>query len=539
MIKNLKLYCKKERFKKVKLKALPFLVSLALLLPGCSLTKEETNTPPTYTQIEQTQEDYSNINDMKHQEIKLDDQTLAILEQDISLKESENQNFQNYLMDIHPEYEHSSLFSTGEALNRYHSLSEYQVTSSNVIQNNVVNVEVLYNLVLKNNEEFLKQGNNQNIYKDLGNSKVKEICNIVANQINQLLKENNHIDQNEVDSNLKNLKVLATDSFLNASITKEGCLTVNLKSIETLSTKATDAFERTIRHEAVHLVQRNCEEEKQNESYESHIGPCYKWEDLKTNPLYYDWFLESSAEQITSSTVEKEPLVYANEISYLDSLNVATSLDEKIDKIEDVTIEKDLDKLFDIFANQGVISQEEMIQMMYSINFITMESPDLLARYEQEYGSMMKTSEISQLKQSYSSSVYQTLTKKFYSDLGNKITNQTISLKDAFALISLFENDASNHLWYADISRIENNRSFIEIYVDIQDNFFEMIAKQLNISVEEIKESYNAYNRNMNFEINELAKDPEFLKKVSEKIQHNKSIGVNEVYTGLQQVKSH
>lgn len=539
MIKNLKVYCKKDRLKKVKLKVLPFLISLAFLLPGCSLTEKDTSVPPTYTQVEQNQEDYSDINDIKKQEIPLDDGTLAIIGQDISFTKEENQSFQSYLADIHPEYSHSDLFGVDEALERYNMISEFQTVSSNVIQNDTVNVEILYNYVLQNNQEFLKQGNHINIYKNLDNGKVKEICNIVAKQINQLLIENKNIDKNELDSTLTNLKVLATDSFLNASITKEGCLTINLKSIESLTNTAPDAFERTIRHEAVHLIQRYSEEEKQNDKYDSHLGPCYKWEDLDVNSLYYDWFLESSAEQITSTTVEKEPLVYQNEISYLDSLNVTTSLDKNIDRVEDISLEKDLDKLFAIFSNQGVISQEEMIQMMYSINFITMESPDLLAKYEQEYGSRMKSSEISQLKQNYNSSVYQTLTKKFYSDLSNQIASQAISLKDAFAFISLFENDASNHLWYADTSRLENNRSFIEVYVDIQDNFFERVAKQLNLSVEEIKESYNAYNRNVNFDVNELVKNPEFLQKLSEKIEHNKSIGVNEVYSGLQQVKSH
>lgn len=51
--------------------------------------------------------------------------------------------------------------------------------------------EQLYDVVLKNNDDFMKRAVNENFYNEFRNGKLKEICKLVMDVVNKYINEEN------------------------------------------------------------------------------------------------------------------------------------------------------------------------------------------------------------------------------------------------------------------------------------------------------------------------------------------------------------
>ena len=251
----------------------------------------------------------------------------------------------------------------------------------------------------------------------------------------------------------------------------------------------------------------------------------YRFPDLNVNSLYNEWFIETSAEK-NASYYNQEEFIYINEMRYLDALIIATAF-ESINA-ENVNFGHDLKEFYSLLNCDGLISDREIANMMYAINFVINENMEVIENYKALNGEYMPSSEMRYLKNIYSSKYFETLSKKLYYDL----CKQSLSLKDIFSVISLFENSCSNIIWYADSYKLEENKSFIENYNKIQSCYFELLARELGILADEVVALYNYYNETE--EINMTCTNrAEHLNYIYSKMKQRRTFGIKRIYERL------
>lgn len=537
MINKIKILCDKNKLKKLKLLPLPFLIS-SVLLTGCS-TKTN-NTQNSQININQTTLEtqtntqsntiYSNqpLNYSSQPDKILTEEQIEMINKAFSMSEYDFNDFKEEL-DTEVNYKYSEYFEVDKALNKYDSFKEVDTTSNNIISNKTVDTEKLYNYVLKNNSSFLNEGVNKNIFTQFSSSELKNICTIISNVLNQKMNEL-EFDVAELDQFLSQLKILSYDKYEYATITTDGCLAINTKMINTMNVE--NAFEKVITHETMHMIQKGSYEEQQLENYSKNVGMNYSWDDLKVNSLYNDWIIEASAEK-AASRITGEEVNYAKKVHYLDALQITMAFDNY--NIDDLDLTKDLDKFYETFSCDGLISREEIATMMYAIDFInygdssSYNDNDFINNYQNKTGKILSSKESRELKYLYSSTAYRTLTKKFYYDLAEQLKNNSIKLYDAYSMITLFEVSCCNNTWFTDITRSEYNKEFISEYIQIQDEFFKNLSESSGYDQELLKESYVCffYNREPMFSCTNKEDD---FNKIYNKIKHNKISTVSEKY---------
>jgi hypothetical protein len=85
-----------------------------------------------------------------------------------------------------------------------------------------------------------------------------------------------------------------------------------------------------------------------------------------------------------------------------------------------------------------------------------------------------------------------TLTKYFYKNLAERVANTDVSLQDIYYLINVFEEDLSSHTDYDSSEKFTFNKEFMSYYIEVQDEFFNMIADD-NMSFDDIVNGFKEY----------------------------------------------
>jgi hypothetical protein len=253
-------------------------------------------------------------------------------------------------------------------------------------------------------------------------------------------------------------------------------------------------------HEVEHLLQRVSTETKQALGVERAYGFCRIFPDLAVNPLYFDWFLEASAEKLAAALYDSAPMVYATRIGYLDSLIYAGMLRADVSPVDIPRLSQQhgLARVYEVFGLDTYDRQVEFLNMMWAINIIQESPEDFMGAYAQQlgHGPDYEFSEDEQLALiiAMKNSICLTFSKYFYENLAGIMVGKSVSLADLFLLISTWEADLNYHITYTDETRYDSIKDFLDGYTGIQAAFFEHAAAGLGIKPEELRESYNAYN---------------------------------------------
>ena len=404
-----------------------------------------------------------------------------------------NDSFQDYISDVEVVYKDSDLFSIEEALKLYNNMNIDSISSNSVINNNKVDENKFYQLVLENNKKFL-ESDKTNKYKDINQSQLKSIVSIVVTQLNEQLQSNTEIDTNILDNTLKNLKIFECGIFGNASVELEDeKLCLNFKTINSLQQQNPDVdmLERTVKHESDHLIQVSY---PRNDEFKYNMGMSYSYSNLSVNPLYWQWYVEGSAEKLTLKEIGDAPYSYRDQVKGLESLTLATiaDRDNEITDIEDLSLQKDLNKLFEYFNATTDKQKEEIIKMMFSYDIIFSNNKEFVECAKEKKG----TFDLVQLydyQDELKGSICQSLTKIFYSNLSNSLVEQEMSLNDVCSLIRVFETELCRISDYDNTAKTTINSTFVNNYNNIQNEFFNNLSSATNISSDEIKSSYYAY----------------------------------------------
>lgn len=424
-----------------------------------------------------------------------------IANMNVTLNEIDVNEAINEISNIEVNYRHSELYELDAALKKYEEVTQNDSEISINLNYN------LYDVVKRNNSEYLKNYTGSK-YKQLPDSKLLEICNLLMESINYEI-QNNDVEIGDLYKKLDELKIFDFNEFVYACYDQtSGMLAVSLNAVGTL--KKEKGYERLIYHEGKHIVQANYDEIKSDTDMQ--YGLSYKWGDLNVNSLYCEWFFETSAEQLTLNQTDMvDPNVYENGLRCFKTIKVATLLNNnnEVNSLENLTLQGNLEKLYNYFDCRTPQEEKEILKMMFAYNILISKTSNTSARefldyYYEKNGKKMDDFEQRYYDYELSGSISSTLAKVFYKNLLTNIENKEVSLKDLFSMMVVFETEISKQCRYYEESKAEYLNSFYSEYVSIQNEFLNVLANKLNISTSELEESYSSYLKSFEFSDNKL-----------------------------------
>ena len=507
----------KFKNKKFKLQFISFVGAISITLSGCALKKDsvlDENKLPTEPMTNQSITDnnpefnYTNNYNEITTNIELQDKEFYtnLLSKKITINQLEYNDFTEKLANINVNYDYSELFKVKEFLNLYNTRVQYngQYLSKGIIINRKIDSNKLYNLVSKNNEQYLQ--NNSGIakkYSDTTDKLVRDVCAIITNYINDYLIKYPETNIEELEDKLYNLKVFENGSFTYAYYNSDTCIMgVSTPTIEALEKNNQDplTFKKVIEHEVNHIIHSATQTELRNSSYSIRFGPCYNFEELEVNSGYWNWYFEGGAEKFVSQYNQSSPLTFQFNNLLMDIIKSGTILKEgnTVETFNKLSMQSNLDLLFEYFGCTSEEDKEEVVKLMYSINLITHDNSNSSTAefhdfYQKKYGSRMDYSTRTELSYSHYASIAQSLSKYFYRDLQSRLVNQEVKLEDVFYNMYVFEQEMHRLTKYTNNSRMGNNFEFMSNYLYIQDNFLELIADSTGISYDDIRGAYDYY----------------------------------------------
>lgn len=439
----------------------------------------------------------------------------------VVLSEESNNNIKEYISNIEVDYEYSDLYNIDENLEHYKNVQKgHESTSLNLIKNNKVDSNELYKAVLKNNQDIP----NKAIAMD--NSQIKEAVDIICDQINKKLAVADDVSYSNLDYTLSNLRIFNYKNFGTAYVDlNKPILYLNFDTINNLQevNNEKNIYEVTLRHETDHLMQVSYAKDS---SFETNLGICYSFKNVDINSINWKWFYEGSAEKLYLETGEI-PYTYRGEVNAIESLTMATILNENVDEndIEELSLQHNLDKLFDKFKAKTYEEKKEIINMMFSYDLALNNTEEFSKVYKEKYGKKLDVEKKEELRYSSLSSIGQTLNKTFYLNLTDCILNNNLSIKEIFSLISLYETKMNSVIRFDESGYEKEKLEFIENYSNIQLNFFDELSKFVNMETLELRSLYCNYhnaNRNNDYDYEFLSKGEQaFFNEIDNKTTHN------------------
>ena len=522
MIKNLKTYNIKKKTKYSLICAA--LLSGTLILTACGPTHNAANALYTTTGNEN---DFEKIESVYQQNNVTEDSGEYSVEgsvplNDVSNSKSDNMTvkltkedlnyFNNYLNSNTVNYDYSNLYELDKAIamnNNYVKPSSYSSKLSNITG------KELYDVVLENNKKYLKETQIKT-YHEFGKKELQVICNKIADVCNNQISESKDINVNELKSTLSNLKIFESGgSFCNGYVTFDYCFIIspNMTNLLNMMDEENDMGD-IVTHETIHIIQMDSPESYDiNTNLVGSYGFVREFKDLKVNSLNNLWLIEASAEKCMCSYENQEAITYQNFINYMESFAMINLVNDnyKVNDAEHLVYKDNLSDLYNFFGAKTDSEKREVLNMMYSVEIMQQQPDDFYQVYDEYLGHEATADEIAALNNELRSDVCQTFNRIFYRNLANKLTEENIDLNDIFYLISTYEMDLNNHISYDVYDCYYRNETLMNNYVDMQDEFFNLIANRLNISYDEVVNLYNSYtaksNNGDNYNLSWLSED--------------------------------
>lgn len=516
MINNLKCYERmiREKDKKTRKRAnyKVMLASLALgvtlVLTGCGPNEYQqrildagngvSNQTQTQVQYNQTSPEIG-ISDLNNIDLVFYNQ---LLEQQVSFSDINTMSVYSVVEDVNPIYPYTDISNVNLAYERYQQIPTAITFNINQkIINGELTAQELFNMVKANNAAYREQ-NRYSIHVELDDNYIMSVCEIICDTLKKEIPKLQYSDNyDDISYNIMNLCIFKSATFVNAQVTDDNCLIVSPNQIENMKTinDCEQAPEMIISHEAEHLIQKIANNSREQLGTTRAYGFNFAFENLDVNSMYYNWFIEASSEQLTSEMYGLPPLVYEPKIGYLNSLILVTDFNDNLSAnyIPRLSQQSDINRLFDAFGCNTNEEKIELLNMMYAIEVVQEEPEDFFNIYESRLGREVTENELIQIKIDLKNSLCQTLTKYFYKKFSTTLSSKEVSVEQIFKLISLFEADLNMHISYKDDARFDSIKEFMEEYLNIQNEFFEQLSQQLGVSIEDIINSYDYFNENI------------------------------------------
>lgn len=457
-----------------------------------------------------------------YENITLNEEDLNFLSQNMI---GDFSNVASVISSIKTEYLYSELYTEKHNLN----VNYVATNDTDIIINNQVNYDALYNKVLANNASYMAENNITN-YKNTTDSLVARVCKLIVTEINDLLTDNTTIDRIALNHKLNDLKIFSYVSYSYGLYNQEnGVLAINEQTLNSYGTEITNSV---IGHEIAHLVQSASTEELENADYLERFGYCYKTSEDTFNPYNWTWFIEAAAEDYSYKFYNlDEPFVYPTEIKTIETMQLATF--NTGNEFSDSLYSSDINTLYNLFGCQTDEEREEIQRMFYGFTINYNDSPGQEGdNFYKTLHAKLGTEEYTRVQTEIKGSSCLTLSKVFYKNLANKINGQSVKLEDVFKVISIYELEMSRQLWYQ--SKYADLEIFLTGYTEVQNAFFATLAANFGVELDYIKELYYAYNNEIeitNVNITWLTNDENaYLEYINTSRAGNKKDAIFKVY---------
>ena len=361
--------------------------------------------------------------------------------------------------------------------------------------------KLLKEVILRNSAEYLRSHPG---LTPMAESEIDIIVGLLHHMVEVNYNKFNDNELRRIYSLLNDISVVGIDSYdfqindlrkpYNARVLEDGTVMIDLPTLNKYLT-APQAKERTYEHEIYHILQRMCPNAQIDTYYQ--IGPSQYFDDLQVNSLHWNWLYEASAEKLSMDHFQApHPLVYKNMIGYLKSLDLITLIRPEYEQtaVEDSTLIVDEDYIFELLGAKTDAQKLEVINLLYSIDYLQNNRDDFEAVYQAETGGTGKAipeATRTKIKRDMKNSICLTLTKIFYRNLAERVKNTEVSIQDIFYLINAFEEDINYHTYYDE--NTPDYVNFMRDYVEIQDAFFMMLAGNDKALFDEIVSSFDSY----------------------------------------------
>lgn len=430
----------------------------------------------------------------------------------ISLSNSDYETFVKYLKEIKLEYKYEDLYGLNKAYKIYKENGDDKGINIHNHEHDIredginLTVDDLYHTVINNYKMDKDVGMDidSSLFDKLSRKEIREACEIIVNYINEEVRRNPDLDLDKICCSLYDLQMFSDPGSMdNAYVDSHNRMIINRENIETGLASEFDMYRQVIVHETEHLIQNACEDMEKDGEHE--IGNSHIYEGLNINPLYNSWLLEASAERSMSKVLGEEPNTYPCQISYLESLMMIGMLNKNVtlSDIEKLTFDKNLNDLYYTFNAETDEEKKEIHKLLYSIEIMQSQDSNFYDLYKEKYNvDLLFDEEASTiLNQELRLEILKSFSVKFYHNLSSQLTNGKMTLNDVMYMINMYEADVYTHLLYNETDRIETSGDFFDFYVDLQNNFFDMISPYVNYDINDlinILDDYSMYTYDVN-----------------------------------------
>lgn len=425
----------------------------------------------------------------------------------ISLSDNKLAEFEKYISDITVDYDYEEGYNIDAALAEYNNNTKNTITkhAHDIRLNGEFDANHFYEIVKKNNEAFFEEKEKNNLgglYKEYSNKELKEICEQFCEALPAIAKKDPTVDLDTACCYLYNLRIVQkSGAFDFGGFDMDNRFYLNYKNMETgaFAMDTDDINQTTFYHEMMHAFQFACDDIKKPD--EDRMGITHTYNSFEVNPLSWYWLLEGSAEMNMSQYLDVRYSTYKNMIGYIHSLNIVANLntDNEYVQIEKICFQKDLEKFFEILDVTDETEKLEVIKMMYSIEIIQESKDDFYDWYNETYNTDLsneRNGDQSVLRLTLKEDALMTLTKLFYRNLARQINSGGVTLQDTYYLMRLYEADLDNHFSNNTVGYMEFFHNFYDTYVDLQNEFFGIIADGNNLSADDLANEFDNYSMN-------------------------------------------
>lgn len=425
----------------------------------------------------------------------------------IQMSDKKLAEFEKYISGIIVDYDYEKGYNIDAALAEYNNNTKSTVTkhSHDIRLNGEFNAEYFYKIVKKNNEAFFEEKEKDNLgglYKEYSDKELKSMCEQFCEALPAIAEKDPTVDLDMACCYLYNLIIVQKSGSLDfGGFDMNNRFYLNYKNMKNgaFAMDTDDIEQTTFYHEMMHAFQFACDDIKKPD--EDRMGITHTYDSLEVNPLSWYWLLEGSAEMNMSQYLDVRYSTYKNKIGYIHSLNIAANLNTNNEyvQIEKICFQKDLEKFFEVLNINSDPEKREIIKMMYSIEIIQESKDDFYDWYNETYNMDLTNEtngEQSVLRLTLKEDALMTLTKLFYRNLARQINKRNVTLQDAYYLMRLYEADLDNHFSNNTVGYMEFFHDFYDTYVDLQNEFFAVIAEENNLSADDLANGFDNYSMN-------------------------------------------
>ena len=422
----------------------------------------------------------------------------------ITLNSQSLEEFEVFLSNIEVDYQFSDVYNIDRALQLQKELTKPAPKQHkyDVRVDGKVDGKALYDLVLKNNKDFMATSKSAWCYKEFSTEKLKEYCQKTADMLNKIHKTYPDMDFDTVCCYINDLKILDKTGALDFAAVE---ITVKVLHIceDKIDTwngiRKTTNLEQVLYHEMMHLFQVDCVCFASEGNLR--VGINSEFDELEIDPLAWYWLVEASAEIRACEILNIDYTTYQYKIGYLETLNYILNLsgNEQVVDVQNLNYSRDVNAIYEIFDVTSPEDKHEFIKMMYNIEILQQRPKGFTDWYTKSIGinGTLPDQERTRLSLTVKEDALLSATKLFYRNLARIVNSGDATLQDVYYLTRIYECDFQNHLGNNIVGYLVFFKDLYPEYLKIQEEFFRVIAENNQLDAEQVSVGFQEYSVNI------------------------------------------